>query len=275
MSEWVTLRTSCRTAGAGARAGTLRETIKELFQPPITVEYPEERLELPGWFRGIPALKTDLSTGAYESVVACGLCEAACPVEVIEITSHLNAQKRKIINKFTIDMSRCMLCNLCVEACPFDALVMANDYELSDYDKENLIFNKEQLLGIGLAYSSETDFAELGKAVKGEPRWIFHEKTGATLADLPEGVKLGEISPFEAKPREKAPSTEEAAKVAAPPAQAAAASAAPPEDGTAPTKTGAPAQPVGGAGEPVGEKARATGEQKEPAQQAQAGGNEQ
>lgn len=249
----------------------LRETIKELFEPPITVEYPEERLELPGWFRGIPALKTDLSTGAYKCV-ACGLCEAACPVEVIEITSHLNAQKRKIVDNFTIDMSRCMLCNLCVEACPFDALVMANDYELSDYDKENLIFDKERLLGIGLAYSSHTPFEELGKAVKGEPRWVFHEKTGATLADMPEGVKLGEISPFEAKPRAEAPSTEEAAKVASAPAQAAAAAA--PEGGTAPTKTGAPAQPAEGAGEPVGEKAE-PGEQQQAAEQAQTGGNEQ
>lgn len=248
----------------------LRETIKELFEPPITVEYPEERLELPGWFRGVPVLKTDLSTGAYKCV-ACGLCEAACPIEVIEITSHLNNQKRKIVDEFTIDMSRCMLCNLCVEACPFDALVMANDYELSDYDKENLIFDKQQLLEIGLAYSSETDFDELGKAVRGEPRWIFHEKTGATMEDMPEGVKLGEISAFEAKPRVKPPTTEEAAQVAAAPAQAAAAAA--PEDGTAPTKTGAPAQPAEGAAEPVGEKAE-PGEQNEPASPSTGGGAE-
>lgn len=175
-------------------------TIKEYFEPPVTVQYPEERLELPGWFRGIPALKTDLNTGAY-MCTGCDLCAQACPINVIEIKTHLNEKKRKIVDEYNLDMSRCMLCNLCVEACPFDSLVMANDFELSDYDKANLVFDKKRLLEIGLAYSSPQPIEKLGKAVKGTPPWMFAEKTGATLKDLPPGVQLGELSCFEAADR--------------------------------------------------------------------------
>lgn len=190
-------------------------TIREYFQPPVTVQYPEEKLELPGWFRGIPALKTDLNTGAY-MCTGCDLCAQACPVNVIEIKTHLNEKKRKIVDEYNLDMSRCMLCNLCVEACPFDSLVMANDYELSDYDKANLVFDKKRLLQIGLAYSSRQPIEQLGKAVKGKPPWMFAEKTGATLADLPPGVELGELSCFEATER----ATGKAASPAATPAAA-------------------------------------------------------
>jgi len=39
----------------------------------------------------------------------------------------------------------CVFCGLCVDACPFDALFMTNDYELSSYDKPSLKYSPEQL----------------------------------------------------------------------------------------------------------------------------------
>ena len=40
----------------------------------------------------------------------------------------------------------CVFCGLCVDACPFDALFMTNDYELSAYDRESLKFTPEMLM---------------------------------------------------------------------------------------------------------------------------------
>lgn len=34
---------------------------------------------------------------------------------------------------------------LCVDACPFDAFFMTNDYELSAYDKDSLKYTPEML----------------------------------------------------------------------------------------------------------------------------------
>jgi NADH-quinone oxidoreductase subunit I len=47
---------------------------------------------------------------------------------------------------YQINYLRCILCGLCVEACPTRALTMTNDYELADDNRESLIWTKEQLL---------------------------------------------------------------------------------------------------------------------------------
>jgi formate hydrogenlyase subunit 6/NADH:ubiquinone oxidoreductase subunit I len=44
-----------------------------------------------------------------------------------------------------ISVHNCVFCALCVDACPFDALVMTNDYELSAYDKMGLKYTPDML----------------------------------------------------------------------------------------------------------------------------------
>ncbi|MDG6926521.1 MAG: 4Fe-4S binding protein [Nitrososphaerota archaeon] len=39
----------------------------------------------------------------------------------------------------------CVFCGLCVDACPFDALVMTNEYELAAYDRTSLKYTPEML----------------------------------------------------------------------------------------------------------------------------------
>ena len=47
---------------------------------------------------------------------------------------------------YQINYLRCILCGLCIEACPTRALTMTNEYEIADDNRENLIWTKEQLL---------------------------------------------------------------------------------------------------------------------------------
>ena len=47
---------------------------------------------------------------------------------------------------YQINYLRCILCGLCVEACPTRALTMTNEYELADDSRESLIWTKEQLV---------------------------------------------------------------------------------------------------------------------------------
>jgi len=44
-----------------------------------------------------------------------------------------------------ISVHNCVFCGLCVDACPFDALFMTNDYELSAYDKMGLKYTPDML----------------------------------------------------------------------------------------------------------------------------------
>jgi len=44
-----------------------------------------------------------------------------------------------------VDYGRCVFCGLCVDACPFDALAMTNEFELSAYDRAGLKFTPQML----------------------------------------------------------------------------------------------------------------------------------
>ena len=47
---------------------------------------------------------------------------------------------------FRINFSRCIFCGYCEEACPTYAIQLTPDYEMSEYDRKNLVYEKEDLL---------------------------------------------------------------------------------------------------------------------------------
>tara|TARA_Y100000590_G_scaffold427896_1_gene538600 strand:+ start:613 stop:2034 length:1422 start_codon:yes stop_codon:yes gene_type:complete len=112
-----------------------------------------------------------------DDCIGCLQCERACPVDCIKIdtikppkdsdfdcgkTSH-DTQKKMIVPRFSIDMSECMYCNLCVYPCPEECIYMVGgpnepkhdiDYEYSKYVKHDLVFEfsnvtDEQIVDIG------------------------------------------------------------------------------------------------------------------------------
>jgi NADH-quinone oxidoreductase subunit I len=112
----------------------------------FVVQYPEERIDYPDAFRGMPVL-VQLDDGKPKCV-ACGLCEFACPTDCISIVPGEleGAGIERYPEVFDIDMSRCMFCGLCEEACPEEAIVMSREVEISTYEREALVYHKDQLL---------------------------------------------------------------------------------------------------------------------------------
>jgi NADH-quinone oxidoreductase chain I len=131
--------------GLGVAKGMLT-TISHLVKPPVTIQYPEERLDMPIWTRGRPRLIYEVDTGDLRCT-ACGACALACPVDVIKIEQHPSPIKGKILDRFDIDMAGCIECALCVEACPFRAITMAPDFEMaSTFDRSSdLVYDMYQL----------------------------------------------------------------------------------------------------------------------------------
>ena len=112
----------------------------------FVVQYPEEQVDYPDAFRGMPVL-VQLPNGEPRCV-ACGLCEFACPTDCISIVPGEieGARIERYPEVFEIDMARCMFCGLCEEACPEEAIVMSRETEICTYERGSLIYHKEQLL---------------------------------------------------------------------------------------------------------------------------------
>lgn len=131
----------------------LKITFLNMFKPKVTLQYPEERPVLPKNYRGMPALVKDPNDRI--KCVACQLCEFVCPPKAIRVTptsikegsDDINVEK--IPQEFEIDMLRCIYCGLCEEVCPEEAIFLQKVFSLNGLSREELIFNKEQLLKIG------------------------------------------------------------------------------------------------------------------------------
>ena len=123
---------------------TIGTVFKHLWRPKVTVEYPEERREMPARWRGRIVLTQD--PDGSERCVACYLCAAACPVDCIALQATEDEHGRRYPEFFRINFSRCIFCGLCEEACPTYAIQLTPDFEMGDYAREDLVYEKEDLL---------------------------------------------------------------------------------------------------------------------------------
>ena len=134
-------------------ASGLKITLKHLFAPNETLEYPEQRPAIPEGYRGAPTLVKD--PHGREKCVSCQLCEFVCPPKAIRITpgSVPEGSGREHVEKapqaFDIDMLRCIYCGLCEEVCPEEAIFLQNQYSMSGYTRDEMVNHKERLYEMG------------------------------------------------------------------------------------------------------------------------------
>jgi len=125
-------------------------TGKQLLQKSVTVKYPEERREVYPRVRWRHRLLRH--ENGLERCIGCALCEAACPAHCIRVVAEENTEENRIspgeryAKEYEINMIRCIFCGLCQEACPVEAIVLREEFELSDYERDRFIYTKEMLL---------------------------------------------------------------------------------------------------------------------------------
>jgi NADH-quinone oxidoreductase subunit I len=119
-------------------------TFLHLFRKKATVQYPEERIKLPARWRGRIILSRDPDGG--ERCVACYLCAVVCPVGCIALQAAEDKQGRRYPEFFRINFSRCIFCGFCEDACPTCAIQLVPDFEMSEYNRQNMVYEKEHLL---------------------------------------------------------------------------------------------------------------------------------
>jgi NADH-quinone oxidoreductase subunit I len=115
------------------------------FKEPITKEYPQDVPHIAPLFRGRLALTVNPETGDH-LCISCRQCERVCPDKCIEITSQKSAETGKLeLIDFKIDHGLCMFCGLCTEVCPTLCIINTNDFELSEYSREALVYDLKKL----------------------------------------------------------------------------------------------------------------------------------
>ncbi len=158
----------------------MKVTLRHLLHyKPITLQYPHEKRLLPENYRGMLALLR--YEDGTDKCVGCDLCEAVCPSRVITVVSAEapGEPTKRYAKAYDMDMTRCLFCGLCVQACPVDALGMTREYEWAVYDKRNLQLNKQQLLAIG-----DRSFPVREKRIEFQHPNVAHFNVG--FQDLPQ-----------------------------------------------------------------------------------------
>jgi len=207
-----------------------------------TLQYPHEKWPKPERDIGFdPSTYNTIRSRLHVDIddcIGCLQCERACPVDCIKIdtikpskgndfdcgiTSN-DTKKKMIVPRFTIDMSECMYCDLCVHPCPEECIYMVGgpnqdkheiDYEFSQYERHGLVFE--------FATATDQDIIDIGAESYLEERKAKEQKriNGANL----EGLTKDEVKAASAPVASPPPAA--AVPAAATPVAAAPVSAAP------------------------------------------------
>src|SRR5882757_3443832 len=128
----------------------LTTTVRHMFSPHVTEQYPEQEPDLPANYRGVHRLNRD-EQGRVKCV-ACYMCATACPAHCIDIVAAPSPEawkdREKYPETFVIDELRCIYCGMCEEACPVDAIELTTLYDLTGLSREQMVFDKEKLLSV-------------------------------------------------------------------------------------------------------------------------------
>ncbi|MBK8905229.1 MAG: NADH-quinone oxidoreductase subunit NuoI [Anaerolineaceae bacterium] len=158
------------------------EVLKHTFAKRETIQYPEEKAYLAPRYRGRIILSRD--PDGEERCVACYLCAVACPVDCIALQATEDENGRRYPDFFRINFSRCIFCGYCEEACPTYAIQLTPDFEMSEYQRPNMVYEKEDLLIDGTGKYHDYNFYRVaGLAIGGK------EKGEAINEDPPVNVR--------------------------------------------------------------------------------------
>jgi len=147
-----------------------------MFRRRETGQDPEEKPYVRPRWRGRIILSRD--PDGKERCVACYLCAAACPVDCISLQATEDGHGRRYPEFFRINFSRCIFCGFCEEACPTYAIQLTPDFEMGEYKRQDLVYEKEDLLINGPGKYHDYNFYRVaGSSIEGKDKGEAENET--------------------------------------------------------------------------------------------------
>src|SRR5437899_9491683 len=197
-------------------------TFSHFMRRPYTVQYPDRvpiRIQdtLPFRYRGILEVDLEICTG-------CLACERACPIDCIVIDAVKDKDTRQmVLNRFDIDIAKCMYCGLCSEPCPTGSIHHTTEFEGADFSLESLIrrYVPEPVVAYKVKKGPEPD-AHVGQLLERGMRYVDEwAQPGGDKPPAAPAAPAAAAKPTAAKPAAAAPAAASPA-AGAPAAQSAA-----------------------------------------------------
>ena len=131
--------------GAWSIVKGLAVTLRNAARPRVTQNYPAQPTQVYPAYRGRMQHLRD-AEGRLKCT-ACLACQKACPTLAIPtIEGDENKGRERRARNYVWDAGRCFFCNFCVEACPFDAIVLSREYSVVGETREELQLDLPRLL---------------------------------------------------------------------------------------------------------------------------------
>jgi formate hydrogenlyase subunit 6/NADH:ubiquinone oxidoreductase subunit I len=178
----------------------MKITFSHLFTKAVTIQYPDERLQLPERERNRLFVNID-------DCIGCDQCARACPVDCIYLETikvvpgdivgrtgvTSNGKKKALyVPTFTIDIAKCCYCQLCVFPCPTECIYMTDVFEFSEYDRNKLIYEFTDM--------TPEQIIEKKEKLEAFNKEQEEKKAAAAKAKAEAGAVQKETAPASAKP---------------------------------------------------------------------------
>jgi len=127
--------------GARSLLTGMKVTLKHCFRPPVTTQYPHEKLEMSSAYRNVIDLIEIEGIGSHDCI-DCGMCVRVCPSYCIKVEGERpDGMKRKRATLFEVDFALCSECGLCVDVCPTETLGYSREFDQAGFGRGDFLYD--------------------------------------------------------------------------------------------------------------------------------------